>query len=473
MPNERQTQTKKHPPQIDTATVRKLRSVVRGQVFEPSDEGYEAARHVYNGMIDKHPRVIVRCANVADVVSSVLFAREYDLDLAIRGGSHNVAGFSVVDDGLVVDLSMMKGIRIDPKRKTVRVEGGCLWGDVDHATHQFGLAVPGGIISTTGVAGLTLGGGIGHLTRKYGLSCDNLLSADLVTADGRLVTASDRENEDLFWGLRGGGGNFGVVTSFEFQARPVKMVLAGPVFYSIEKAGDVLRFYREFIADAPEELSAFFAFQIGPEAPFIPKHLQGVTMCAIVACYCGPIDKAESLVKPIREFGPPALDLMGPLPMPALQSMFDPLLPPGLQHYWKADYIHEITDEMIAVHVQHGPKTPTVQSTMHIYPTSGAVHRVRKDQTAYAARDVNFVHVIPAMYPDPKDTPKNMAWVRDYWNALHPYSAKAAYVNFLMEEGDERIAATYGDNYKRLVALKNKYDPTNLFHMNQNIKPSM
>jgi FAD/FMN-containing dehydrogenase len=472
MPTERQVQEEKRQPRIDAATVRTFVQTIRGKVIEPGDELYETARRVYNGMIDKKPRLIVRCANVADVVSSVNFARDNGLELAIRGGSHNVAGLASVNDGLVIDLSTMKGIRIDPVRHTVRAEGGCLWGDLDHATNQFGLAVPGGIISTTGVAGLTLGGGIGHLVRKYGLSCDNLISADVVLADGRLVTASERENEDLFWALRGGGGNFGVVTSFEFKAHPVKTVLAGPVFYAIDKSADVLRFYREFIAGAPEELSAFFAFQIGPEAPFIPKHLQGVIMCAIVACYCGKIEKGEAVVKPIREFGPPALDLMGPLPMPALQSMFDALLPPGLQHYWKADYIHEITDEMIDIHVKYGPKTPTVQSTMHIYPTSGAVHKVRKDQTAYAARDMNFVHVIPAMFPDPRDTQKNMTWVRDYWNALHPHSAKSAYVNFLMgDEGEGRVEATYGSNYKRLAKIKTKYDPGNLFHVNQNIRP--
>jgi FAD/FMN-containing dehydrogenase len=473
MPTERQIQEEKRQSRLDAATVRTFVQSIRGKVIEPGDELYESARRVYNGMIDKKPRLIVRCANVADVINSVNFARDNGLELAIRGGSHNVAGLGVVDGGLVIDLSSMKGIRIDPAKRTVRVEGGCLWGDVDHATYPFGLAVPGGIISTTGVAGLTLGGGIGHLTRKYGLSCDNLISADVVTADGRLAVASEHDNEDLFWALRGGGGNFGVVTSFEFKAHPVKNVLAGPVFYGIEKTADVLRFYREFIAGAPEELSAFFAFQIGPEAPFIPKPLQGVTMCAIVACYSGPVEKGEQFVKPIRQFGPPVLDLLGPLPFPALQSLFDPLLPPGLQHYWKADYIHGITDDMINAHAEYGPKVPTVQSTMHIYPTSGAVQGVGKDQTAYAARDVNFVHVIPAMYPDPKDTPKNVAWVRDYWGALHPHTAKSAYVNFLMgDEGEGSIKATYGDNYRRLSQIKKKYDPDNLFHVNQNIRPS-
>lgn len=457
---------------VSGESVSSFRSSVRGKLIEPEDPLYDESRRVYNAMIDRHPRLIVRCADVSDVMSAVLFAREHSLDLAVRGGSHNVAGFGVCDGGIVVDLSLMKGVRVDPSSGRVRVEGGATWGDVDHATHPFGLAVPAGIISTTGVAGLTLGGGIGHLTRKYGLTCDNLVSADVVTADGRLIVASERENSDLLWGLRGGGGNFGIVTSFEFQAHPVKTVLAGPVFYPIEKTAEALRFYRSFIAGAPEELNAFFAFQIGPPAPFIPKHLQGQIMCAIVACYSGPLDKGEQLLRPIRQFGPPALDLIGPMPLPVLNSLFDALVPAGLQHYWKADYVHQINDESIDIHTRFGPKTPTVQSTMHIYPTDGAAMRVSADQSAYAFRDARFVHVIPAMYPDPADTPKNMQWVRDYWSALHPHSAGAAYVNFLMDEGDERVTATYGANHKRLVALKNKYDPTNLFHLNQNIKPS-
>ncbi len=458
--------------ELDAVTIRSFRSTIRGEVIEPSDAAYDEARKVYNGMIDKRPRIIARCVDTADVVTCVLFAKEHDLELAVRGGGHNVAGFSVCDDGLVIDLSLMKGTRVDPATQTVWAQGGCTFGDVDHATHPYGLAVPGGIISTTGVGGLSLGGGIGHLTRKYGLTCDNILSADVVTADGRILTCNAHENEDLYWGLRGGGGNFGVVTSFQFKAHPVKTVLGGPIFYPIEKTGDVLRFFRDFIKTAPPELNAFFAFQIGPEAPFIPKQLQGVTMCALVLCYCGPVDQGEKVIAPIRSFSPPALDLVGPLPFPALQSLFDPLLPPGLQHYWKADYVNEITDAMIDIHVRYGPKVPTVQSTMHIYPVNGAPQKLGSGETAYAFRKANFVHVIPAMYTNPEDTQKNMAWVREYWNALRPHSAGGAYVNFLMEEGDERVVATYGANYSRLVELKDKYDPTNLFHHNQNIKPS-
>ncbi len=466
------TQVKRSAANVDATAVQALRSEVRGDVIEPGDAAYESARKVYNGMIDRHPRLIVRCADVADVIGCVVFSRKHDLELSIRGGGHNVAGFSMNNDGLVIDLSRMKGIQVDPVRRTVRAQGGCTWGDLDHATQPFNLATTGGVISTTGIAGLTLGGGIGHLTRKLGFCCDNLIAADIVTADGRLLTANERENEDLFWALRGGGGNFGVVTSFEYRLHHVNTVLGGPIFYPIEMTADVLKFYREFIAAAPDDLGAFFAFLIGPEAPFIPKNLQGVPMCAIVACYSGPIENGEEVVKPLRRFGPPALDLLGPMPYPKLQSLFDALHPAGLQHYWKADYNHEISDGAIDIHVKYGPKIPTVQSVMHIYPTNGAPQKVNKSDTAYSFRDANFVHVIAAMYPDPADTEKNMKWVRDYWTELHPYSAGAAYVNFLMDEGEDRIRATYGSNYKRLVAVKSKYDPTNLFHMNQNIRPT-
>ena len=457
---------------IDEAAIKELESGLRGELTQPDDENYDEVRAVYNAMIDRHPRFIARCVDTADVMTAVNFARDNELTLAIRGGGHNVAGLGTCDDGIVIDLSLMKGIQVDPTKRTAHVGGGCTLGDVDHATHAFGLATPGGIISTTGVAGVTLGGGVGHLTRKYGLSCDNLISVDIVTADGRFLIASADENADLFWAVRGGGGNFGVVTSFQFKLYPVSEIFGGLVFYPVEKAGDVLRFYRDFIAEAPEDLGAFFAFQIGPPVPFIPKELQGVTMCAIAICYSGPMDKAEEIVKPIREFGPPAVEHVGAMPFPALQSAFDALLPAGLQHYWKADFVNELSDELIEVHTKHGPQVPTFQSTMHTYPINGAAHRVGDNETAFSYRDANFVHVIAAMYPDPADTPKNVAWVKNYWSALHPHSAGGAYVNFLMEEGQDRIKATYRGNYDRLVEIKNKYDPTNLFHINQNIKPT-
>jgi FAD/FMN-containing dehydrogenase len=460
---------------IAEATLEEVKTGLRGELIEPGDESYDEARKVYNGMIDRHPRLIARCADVADIMAAVNFARDNRLTLSIRGGSHSVPGFAVCDDGLVIDLSRMKSIHVDPVTRTVRAEGGCTWADVDHATHAFGLAVPCGVISSTGVAGLTLGGGSGHLTRKYGLSCDNLISADVVTADGRFLKASADENADLFWALRGGGGNFGVVTSFQFRAYPVSTVLGGLVFYPIEKAREALRFYREFIAEAPEELSAFFAFQKGPPAPFVPEHLHDVTMCAIVACYAGPdLNKGEEVVKPLREFGPPALDHLGPVPLPTLNGTFDPLLPPGLQHYWKGDFFDVLSDEAIELHVEYGPKIPTVQSTVHIYPIDGAPQRIGRGDTAFSYRDASFSTVIAGMWPDPADNEKNIAWVRQYFQALHPHSSGGAYINFMSDdEGQDRVKASYRENYQRLVEVKTKYDPTNLFHMNQNIKPTV
>jgi FAD/FMN-containing dehydrogenase len=454
------------------ATIQEFRASLRGEVIGRTDDGYEQARKVHNGMIDRYPLLIARCADVADVMSAVNFARENGLTLAIRGGGHNVAGFGTCDDGLVIDLSPMKGIHIDPVKRTARAEGGCTWGDVDHATHAFGLAAPGGTISTTGIAGLTLGGGIGHLTRKYGLSCDNLMSADVVTADGRLITASADQNADVFWALRGGGGNFGVVTSFEFRLHPVSTVFAGPILYPLEKSKDALRFYRDYIAKAPEDMSAFFAFLIVPPGPPFPEHLHNKTVCGVVCCYTGPLDKAEEVVRPLRDFGPPLFDGVGEMPFPILQSAFDPLLPSGLQNYWKADFVKDLTDEVIEAHVKYGPGVPTVNTAVHIYPVSGAAHRVSRDETAFSYRDAGFTHVIAALYPDPADTPKNKTWVQNYWSELHAHSAGGAYVNFMMEEGEERVAASYRDNYKRLAQVKAKYDPNNLFHVNQNIKPN-
>jgi FAD/FMN-containing dehydrogenase len=460
------------PPAPLTEGVTALLASMRGELLRPGDAEYDTARKVWNGMIDRHPALIARCADVADVVQSVNFARENKLPLAVRGGSHNVTGSAVCEAGLVVDLSRMKGIRVDPDRRTVRAEGGCTWGDVDHATHAFGLAAPGGIISTTGIGGLTLGGGIGHLTRKHGLSCDNLLAADVVTADGRIITADAHRNEDLYWGLRGGGGNFGVVTSFKFQLHPVDTVYAGPILYPLEKARDAMRLFRDVLDRAPDDVSGFFAFLIVPPAPPFPEHLWNKTLCGVAVCYTGPREKAEEAVRPFRQFGPPLVDFAGPIPYPALQTMFDGLVPEGLQNYWKADFVNELTDEMIEIHVKFGPGIPTFNSAMHIYPVSGAANRVGKHDTAFYYRDARFVHVIAAMYPDPAHTQQNMAWVRDYWSALHPHSAGGAYVNFLMEEGEDRIKATYQGNYDRLAALKKKYDPKNLFRLNQNIRPA-
>lgn len=453
-------------------TTDELISRLRGALIRPGDEEYDKARRVYNAMIDKHPAYIVRCADVADVIAAVNFARANRLTVAIRGGSHNVAGFATCDDGLVIDLSPMKGIRVDPAARIARAEGGCTWGDLDHATHIFGLAAPGGVISTTGIAGLTLGGGMGNLTRKCGLSCDNLISADVVTADGRFMKASAEENADLFWALRGGGGNFGIVTSFEFRLHEVDTIYGGPIFYSLEQSAEAMRLYNNYIAQAPEDMSAFFAFLIVPPVPLFPEHLHNKTVCGVVCCYAGPMEKAEEVVRPLREFGPPLFAHVGPMPFPALQSAFDGLVPYGLQHYWRADFFKELSEEIIRENVRYGAGVPTFNTAVHIYPIDGAAHRVGRNETAFNYRDARFVHVIAAVFPDPADTPKNREWVQNYWSALHPYSAGGGYVNFLMEEGSDRIRATYGDNYDRLVAIKQKYDPENLFHVNQNIKPS-
>ncbi len=452
-------------------TIEHLRERVRGEVITPPDEGYEEARKVYNAMIDRRPRVVVRCANAGDVMAAVEFARENQLDLAVRGGGHSVPGFGTCDDGVVVDLSHMRSVRVDPKTRTARAEGGATWGDFNHATHAFGLATTGGIISTTGVAGLTLGGGIGYLARGFGLSCDNLVSADVVTADGRFLIASDRENDDLFWAIRGGGGNFGVVTSFEFRLHPVKDIYGGPIFYELDDAGTVLRFFREFITDAPEELGAFPAFQIAPPLPFIPEKRHGDTFCVIVACWAGPLDKGEAALKPFRAVAPVVAEFVGPIPYPALNSTFDALVPPGLQHYWKANFVTELTDAAVEAHLKHGPKVPVVNSTVHIYPINGACHRVAPDTTAFAYRDANLATVIAGMWPNPADNKANIKWVRDYYQATAPYSEEGGYINFMAEDDQDRIKANYKGNYERLVKVKRRYDPGNLFHLNQNIRP--
>jgi FAD/FMN-containing dehydrogenase len=455
------------------ATTDDLRQHVRGAVITSGDDGYDEARTVYNAMHDRRPVGVVRCADAADVIAAVAHARENGLDLAVRDGGHSVPGFGTCDDGLVIDLSPMRNVDVDPANKTARVGGGAVWGDLDHATHPFGLATTGGIISTTGVAGLTLGGGIGYLTRGCGLSIDNLLSATVVTADGRLITASDYQHEDLFWALRGGGGNFGVVTSLEFQLHPVDTIVGGPIFYEVDDAAAVMAFYRDFIATAPEELGMFFAFQIAPPLPFIPEQRQGDTLCALVCCWNGPADEAEVVLKPARDIAPIVAEHVGPMPYPALNSAFDGLVPKGLQHYWKADFVAQLTDDAIAAHVEHGPKVPVVNSTMHVYPINGAVHRVGADETAFGHRDMNFAAVIAGMWPDPADNEANTAWVRDYYAAIHPYSgSEGGYINFMADDDSDRVEANYGRNYGRLAKVKAAYDPDNLFHLNQNIVPA-
>ena len=456
---------------MDTNALTALRENVRGTVTTAEDAGYDDARRVYNAMIDRRPAVIVRPANTGDVMTAVRFAAENDLTIAVRGGSHSVPGFGTADDALVVDLSTMRGVRVDPLTQTARVEGGATWGDMNAAGYPFGLATTGGIISTTGVGGLTLGGGIGYLARGLGLSCDNLLAADVVTADGSFHVASDKEDADLFWAIRGGGGNFGVITSFEFRMSPVKDIYGGPMFFELDAAGDLLRFYREFIADAPEELGCFPAYQIAPPLPFIPEDRHGEPFIAMVTCWAGDPDAGEKALQPIRDVAPRVAEHVGVMPYPALNSAFDALVPPGLQHYWKANFVTELTDDAIAAHLEHGPKVPVVNSTVHIYPINGAAQRVAPDSTAFAYRDATFATVIAGMWPDAADNDANTTWVKDYYAATAPHSEEGGYVNFMAEDDQSRIRANYRGNYDRLAETKRRYDPDNLFRHNQNIQP--
>jgi FAD/FMN-containing dehydrogenase len=451
--------------------IEQLRSAVRGPIIQPGDGTYESARKVYNGMIDKRPALIVRAVDVADVIAAVDYARTNQMLTAIRGGGHNGGGLGTCDGGLVIDLSALKGVRVDERARTVRVAGGALWGEVDHATHPFGLAVPSGFISTTGVGGLTLGGGIGYLTRAYGLTIDNLRSADVVLADGSVVTADEESHSDLFWALRGGGGNFGVVTSFEFQAHPVRTLYAGPTFWPLDQSTDVLAAYRDFILRAPEFVNGFFGFLTIPPAPMFPEHLHLQKVCCVMWTCVGPSARAEEATKPLRAVGKPLLDHQAEMPLPAVNSLFDALYPPGLQWYWRADFVKELNDEAISRHAQHGAALPTMHSTMHLYAIDGAAHRVGKPDTAFSYRDANWAEVIVGVDPDPANAGAITKWCKDYFDALHPFSAGGAYVNFMMDEGQERVQASFRENYDRLAAIKHRYDPSNLFRVNQNIQP--
>ncbi len=442
-----------------------------GELIGPQDPGYDQARTVYNAMIDRRPALIARCRDSADVANTIGFARRHDLLLAVRGGGHNGGGLGVCDDGVVLDLSLLDAIEVDPVGRTVRVGGGCTWGQVDAATHQAGLATPCGIISSTGVGGLTLGGGIGYLSRKHGLTIDNLLDAEVVLADGTQTRASADENPELFWAVRGGGGNFGVVTSFRFRAHPVSNVLAGPTFWPLEQTPEVMRFYREFMPAAPRELGGFFALMTVPPADFLPADLHLRKVCAVMWCYTGAQDAAEDVFAPVHEIGTPLLHGVGPMPFPALQSLFDGLYSPGLQWYWRADFVSELPDAAIEKHSEFGERLPTLHSSMHMYPIDGAVHDVGQSDTPFSYRDSNWAEVIIGVDPDPANADVIRDWTVDYWEATHPYSAGGAYVNFMMDEGDARVRASYRHNYDRLAAAKASYDPANVFRVNQNIQP--
>ena len=459
---------------MQTETLERFGTALRGQIIGRDDPGYDAARKLYNGMIDKRPLLIARCADVADVMEAVRFARDNGLLLAIRGGGHNGPGLGSCDDGLMIDLSMMKEVRVDPAARTVRVGPGCTQGDMDHATHAFGLAVPAGIVSTTGIAGLALGGGTGYLTRKYGLTIDNLLEADVVLADGRFVTASETQNEDLFWALRGGGGNFGVVTSFLFRAHPVSTVYAGPIFWDQGQAREIMRWYRDALPKMPPELCAFLGLKTVPSSAPFPQEIWGRRICALICCYAGPAEEARQAMQPIRTDLPkPIFEFLGEMPFPALQGLFDPLLPSGLQWYWKGDFVRELTDEAIEEHLRQAAGTPSELSLMHLYPIDGAVRQVGKAATPWGARDATWSMVIAGIDADPTKAAALKAWGRTYWQAVHPHNPGGGYVNFMSDdEGTGRLQASYGDNYERLVAVKRRYDPGNFFRVNQNINPA-
>ena len=453
-------------------TARQELSGFKGKLIGPDSADYDEARKVYNAMIDKRPALIARCEDPDDVAMVVGFAREHDLLLAVRGGGHNGAGLGTCDEGVVIDLSSLNEIQVDPDARTARVGGGSTWGEVDRATNEHGLAAPSGIISTTGVGGLTLGGGLGHLTRKFGLAIDNLLEAEMVLASGERVRASADEHPDLFWAIRGGGGNFGVVTSFLFRLHEVDTVVAGPTFWPVEAAVEVLSAYREFLPDAPRDLNGFFLFTTVPPAPPFPEEIHLRKICGVVWCYVGGEEKAAEAMSPLLDALPePLLHAAAPMPHPDLQSMFDGLYPPGDQWYWRADFVDEIPDEAVEIHARYGADLPTMQSTMHMYPIDGAAHDVASTDTAWSYRDAQWGSVFAGVDPDPANEAAIRNWSIDYFEALHQYSAGGAYVNMMMEEGQERVRDSYRGNYDRLAAIKATYDPDNLFRVNQNIEP--
>jgi hypothetical protein len=454
-------------------TITKFGQSLRGRLITSSDADYDEARALYNGMIDKRPLMIARCADVADVIAAVHFGRDNGLLVALRGGGHNGPGLGSCDGGLVIDLSTMKAIHVDPKNRTVRVGPGCTSGDVDHATHVFGLAVPFGIVSTTGVAGLTLGGGTGYLTRKYGLTIDNLIEADVVLADGSFVTTNKEQNPDLFWALRGGGGNFGVVTSFLFEAHPVRMVYAGPIFWEAKHARTIMQRYRDFLPNAVEELGPFVGLKTVPSMDPFPREAWGHRACALISSYNGSAEKGQKALAPLLDaLPPPIFNWMSEMPFPAMQGLFDGFFPKGLQWYWKGDFVKSLPDDAIDTHIEQAAKAPSELSLMHLYPIDGAVHRVGKDETAWGERDATWSMVIAGIDPNPQQAGPLTRWGKGYWEAVHPFNQDGAYVNFMMDdEGDARVRASYGDNYDRLAQVKGKYDPGNVFRVNQNIRP--
>jgi FAD/FMN-containing dehydrogenase len=458
--------------EIRDTDLQELRAAFRGQLIEPRDPAFAEARRIWNGMIDRRPALIAQCSGAADVIAAVNFASRNNLVAAVRGGGHSIPGHSVCDGGLVIDLSRMRGVMVDPEQRTVRAQGGALWGDVDHESQAFGLATSGGVVSTTGIGGLTLGSGSqSWLIRKYGNAADNLLSADVVTAKGELVKASEHENADLFWALRGGGGNFGVVTSFEFRLHPVgPLVLAGAAFFSWNRLREITDFYIDYVRHLPDELTTMLFYWTAPSVPFLPASIHGQNVAIISACYAGAIDAGEEVVAPIRALKP-AVDLLGPMPYTALQSMFDPLVPKGTYGYAKSDYFDTIPSEMVDHMVAWAQKKPGAMAMAHLNHFGGAMSRIANDATPFAHRDALFAFSPDALWDKPEETEAHVNWAKGYWQALRSYSPRGAYINFLTDEGQDRVRESYQGNYDRLVRIKRKYDPTNVFRLNQNIKP--
>jgi FAD/FMN-containing dehydrogenase len=455
--------------------VENLKGQIQGDVLLSSDDEYDQARKIWNGMIDKHPALIVRCTGPADVIDAVKFARKHNILVSVRGGGHNVAGNALVDDGMVIDLSQMRGIHVDPKSRTVRAQAGATLGDLDRETQVFGLSVPSGIVTTTGIAGLTLGGGFGYLARKHGLSIDNLISVDMVTAEGKFMTVNETEHEDLFWGLRGGGGNFGIVTSFEYRLQSIgPIVLGGMLLHPMEDAPEFLRFYRDFIANAPDELTVVPVLRLAPPAPFLPEEVHGKPVVGIIVLYAGPIEKGEKLIAPLRQYGTPLVDGIGNKPFRVLQSLLDASARPGLNYYVKSEFLPALSDDMIDTLVEHASKITSPQSVVAGFHLGGAVSRIDEDATAYSHRDASYSLIINSAWIDPNESEKHIQWTREFWKALKPFSSGGAYVNFQSrDEGEDRVKDTYGTaKYERLSKLKQKYDPLNFFRRNQNIKPT-
>ncbi|MFD7612448.1 FAD-binding oxidoreductase [Streptomyces sp. NPDC059828] len=457
---------------MDGATLGSLRDALHGPVIGPQDDAYDETRAIYNAMIDRRPAAFAQCLDAADVMQTVRFAREQGLEMAVRGGGHSGPGLCLVNDALTLDLTLMRSVRVDPAARTAQVGGGSQLGDLDHACHGFGLGTPTGIISMTGVGGLTLGGGHGYLTRKYGLTADNLLAADVVLADGTFVTTSEEEHPDLFWALRGGGGNFGIVTSFTYRLHPVDTVGVGVTVWPVDRTREVLTWYRDFLPGAPEDVYGFFTIFAVPPAPPFPEDLHGKKSCGIVWCYTGDLDRFEAALKTVSDPGPPAFHFTTPMPYPALQTMFDELIPSGYQWYWRGDFFDRIPDTALDVHLKYGESIPTPLSLMHLYPIDAAAHQVGPDETAWSYRDALWSGVFAGIDPDPANAEVIKRWCVDYWGEMHPHSMGGSYVNFMGEgEGQDRVRATYRTHYDRLAHVKRAYDPDNFFHHNQNVEP--